>query len=585
MWAERDLAMIQRSVVALLTLLSWTTPAPATTDLPAPGSTPRVPLELDSDLFPVPDSLRTNVAFWTDVFTRYDSQRVVLHDEEYLKIVYAILDFSEVEASDLSAVLKQTRRHEVVQRTQKRYRSLLLALGAGRKVDDDAARKRIEKLLREVPGGAEKYTKAADRLRTQTGLRDRFETAIVRSGRYMSAMEETFRRRGVPIALTRMAFVESMFQEGARSKVGAGGIWQIMPATGRQFLNIGLEADERFDPLRAADAAAQILRQNYETLKSWPLAITAYNYGVNGMRRAVNKLGTRDAGVVFAQHKSRTFGFASRNFYSEFLAAAQTYADRERLFPDVSVEPPLLYDSFTPGLYVSLKHLATEAKIPFKSLEELNPALNEEIWQGDLFVPKGYVLRVPAGTGSRVAQAFDALPANTKSSHQTGTRHRVRRGETVSGIARRYGSSVAAIQRANKLRRASQIRIGQVLFIPPRGNYRARPAAAQKRTQVAAAGGVHVVRKGETLSSIARRYGTSVTALQASNSLGSSHRIVTGRRLKIPTTTGASSSYKVRAGDTLAQIAKLYGTTVNALRSANDLAGHLIYPSQVLIIP
>lgn len=579
--ASRQAVIVAVVLVFLLPTIGSADPGPA----PAP-SAPSPAISLDPALFPVPDNLRPNIRFWYDVFTEHDSNRVLLHDEEYLEIVYTVLDFSKVEASDLSEISKRKRRQKAVRDAEGKYLHILHALANGHDLEEDpAGQERVEQLFAHVPGGRSKYREAADRLRTQTGLQDRFETAIGRSGRYMAAMEEIFAAHGIPTVLTRMAFVESMFQEGARSKVGAGGIWQIMPATGRQFLNIGLEADERFDPLLAAEAAAKILKQNYSLVQSWPLAVTGYNYGINGMRRAVRRLGTRDPGVIFAQHKSRTFGFASRNFYSEFLAAAQAYENRRQVFPGAVEDPPLTFDRFTPGLYVSAVELAEEADVDLGALQALNPALNGEIWRGDLLIPKGYPLRVPEGVGPQIARAYDQLPDSRKSPYQAGSRHRVRSGETLSTIARRYGSSVAALQRANGLHRANFIRVGQVLYIPPRGDYRARsrPAAATQAQAQVASSGQHVVRRGETLTSIARRYGTSIEALQAANGLGRSQQIIAGRSLKIPG--GDTARHRVRSGETLGQIARLYGTTVKALEAANDLVGHLIYPSQLLIIP
>ncbi|MCB1032847.1 MAG: LysM peptidoglycan-binding domain-containing protein, partial [Acidobacteria bacterium] len=523
--------------------------APAEARLLAPPA----PAELDARLFPLPEALEDNVNFWTDVFAEYTSEQAVLHDEEHLDIVYAVLDYSRLEASDLSDVEKYRRREKAAGETIQRYSSILLALANDRAPDDEDHR-RVRALLEGLPGGSSKFRQAKDRLRIQTGLKDRFAAAIERSGRYMSEMEASFTRHGVPPVLTRMAFVESMFQEGARSKVGAGGVWQLMPSTARHYLNIGAEVDERFDPLAAAEAAARILRSNFQSLESWPLAVTAYNHGANGMRRAVTNLGTNDPGVVLTQHKSRTYGFASRNFYAEFLAAAKVYAHRRVYFPQVQPQPPLRFDTFVPGLYVSVLDLAHQSGLDLDDFKELNPAFDGEIWQGGLLVPKGYRLRVPSGSAERVAAAYDALPDSRKSPYQAGRRHRVRSGDTLSGIARRYGTSVAALQRANKLRGSHLIRIGQTLLIPARGGVYRPPAPAP--TRVAQAGSApkasdgappsppdheitHVVQAGEVLSAIAERYGTSTATLARLNGLADTHQIRVGQRLRIPASGGA----------------------------------------------
>ena len=584
-------------LLASATALSGASPDHDTTDLPSTlqqgTASPSLPAhDLDRQRFPLPDALRDNVAFWTAIFSEYSSQQAVLHDERHLGVLYAVLDFSQLEASDLSDIKKELRRKKAVRKTEQHYGSILLALASG-KAPDDEDHRRVKALLRDLPGGASKYRAARERLRTQTGLKDQFAEAIERSGRYLAAMEASFEEHGVPKVLTRMAFVESMFQEGARSKVGAGGIWQLMPATARSYLSIGPEVDERYDPLTAADAAARILRDNFRSLESWPLAITAYNHGASGMRRAVRSLGTRDPGVVLTRYKSRTFGFASRNFYAEFLAAANIYAQREQHFPHARPAPALRYDTFKPSLYVSALDLARQSGVPLEDLRKLNPAFVREIWRGGLLVPKGYELRVPEGTGRRIAEAYASLPDNRKSPYQAGRRHRVRSGETLSGIARRYGTTVAALQRANKLRRANHIRIGQTLFIPARpGSYRPPPPkavvaqtsdGAPEANPGPVAEVTHVVQSGETLSTIAQRYGTRTGTLVALNRLANSHRIAVGQKLRIPA--AGIARHTVRPGETLSKIARIYGTTVRALKEANRIVGHVIYPRQVLVIP
>lgn len=584
------------SLVLVATLWAATPDAQAASDPPESGAEG---YQLDASLFPVPEILAPQVTFWTDIFSRYDSNQVVLHDEKYLHLVYAVLDFTELAASDLPEIQQKKKRQEAARKAEQKYRTILLEMAGGGLPVDAKIRRRMEILFSSVPGGREKYQQAAQRFRTQTGLKNRFEEAIGRAGRYLPAMEEIFRRHGIPVALTRMAFVESMFQEGARSKVGAGGIWQLMPATGRRYLNIGLEADERFDPLLAAEAAARILKGDHASLRSWPLAITAYNSGANGMRRAVAKLGTRDPGVIFTRHRSRTFGFASRNFYAEFIAAATVYGNRQHYFPEATPDPPWEFDEFEPDQFVSIRRLAAQAGISIDELKRFNPALNSEVWEDTVRVPKGYRLRLPVGSGDKVVLAYSELSARDKSPHQVGRRHKVRRGETLGTIARRYGSSVAALQRANRLRRANLIRTGQILLIPAPKAYRApqratttmatktaSPPASAASPKPTASVATHTVRRGDTLSTIARLYGTTVASLVLSNRLTNSHRIYPGQKLRIPEASGSKKSHHtVSPGETLDLIAELYGTTVKALQKINQLGSHLIYPKQVLIIP
>ncbi len=542
---------------------------------------------LDPALFPVPAQLEPNVEFWTRVYTGYDSHQVLLHDERYLQVVYGVLDFTELDASAKTAGRKSLEKREQIRRARDIYKSLLRDSAAGRvSKSHPEAQAKVEQMFATVPGGREKYSAAMSRLRTQTCLKDKFAEGIERSGVYMTAIEEVFRRRGLPVELTRLPFVESLFQWHARSSAAAGGIWQFVPSTARLYrLKMELELDERYDPMRATAAAARHLEDNYRSLKTWPLAITAYNHGAGGMRRAVRTLGTRDLGEIATRYRSRYFGFASRNFYSEFIAAARIYEDRKRLFPGVEPLPALAADEFSPDRYVPIRDLAKHAGTEIERLKELNPALTSAVWAGHVYLPSSYKLRVPPGHGPTFAAAYAALPDDSKSSHQVGYYYRVRRGDTLSRIASKFGTSTAALQRANKLASAHRIRVGQRLLIPPgRGG---RPAAAAAVAQ--STPGVHVVRRGETLSGIASAYGTSVAWLRSANRLIDADRLAVGQRLKVPGGAVASSAgaktHVVRSGETLHAIARRYGTTVRAIQTANRITSTVIHPRQVLVIP
>ncbi len=536
--------------------------------------------ELNPQLFPVPSELIDNIDFWFKVYTEYDNHVVLLHDEWHLGVIYAALDFSELDASGVSDNRKRKRRRDEIRKAREKYRHILSHLASGKTsktYPNDQAR--VEALFADVPGGRSKYSTALNRLRTQTCLKNRFAEAIERSGIYMPTMEKIFIERGLPLELTRLPFVESLFQWHARSSAAAGGIWQFVPSTGRQFLRIHAELDERYDPIKSTDAAARFLADNFEALKTWPLALTAYNHGRNGMKRAVRKLGTRDLGTISQKYRSRTFGFASRNFYSEFVAAWRAYEDRAIHFPGTEPFPPLEFDEFLPSTYVNLPKLAQGASIDSDVLKNMNPALSREVWEGHLFFPKSYPLRVPAGSKETVEKAFVELPSQLKSAHQVGLRYQVRSGDTLGAIARKYGTSVGALQRANRLR-GHIIRVGQKLLIPPSSRAGSSRVA---RAAVATSPGTHVVRTGENLSRIAGRYGTSVATIKSANRLRGDH-ITVGQRLTIPGADSAST-HLVRSGESLAKIAGRYGVSVSALRKANKLSGDLIRPGQVLFIP
>ncbi|MEM8996576.1 MAG: transglycosylase SLT domain-containing protein, partial [Acidobacteriota bacterium] len=478
-------------------------PAAVGGDAPAKPAAPTK--KLDGTLFPVAPELDHAVDFWLKIYTGYDNHVVLLHDERHLNVVYAALDFSDLDANTISEARKQRARRKHLREAREKYRSILNDLAAGRTSKAYAAdQARVKKLFADIPGNRNKYKQAIGRLRTQTCLRNRFAEAIERSGYYMAAMEQTFVDQGLPVELTRLPFVESLFQWNARSSAAAGGIWQFVPGTARQYLSMTAEFDERFDPLLAAEAAASLLGTNYKALETWPLALTAYNHGRAGMKRAVRRTGTRDLGTIVQKYRSRTFGFASRNFYAEFVAAYPAYENRAYYFPGTKPFPALRYDDWRPGQYVSLPELVSKADLDADAVKLLNPAISREVWRGNLFLPKAYPLRLPSGLAPAVTEAYAALPDDRRSARQVGHRYRVRRGDTLSAIASKFGVSVRALKSANGIR-GHLIRSGQSLLIPPpRSSAGARRAAASRSTAPVevAKNGVHVVSRGESLSTI-----------------------------------------------------------------------------------
>ena len=541
---------------------------------------------LDDALFPVPSSLQPNVDFWTKVYSSYDNTTVLLHDERHMQVIYAAIDLSELmERDDLSEAQKYKQRRTEIRKVESKYKGILQDLAAGRiSKDYPGEQKRVEALFRNVEGNRSKFTHAQSRLRTQTCLRNRFAEAIERSGYYLDTFEEHFQGQGLPTELTRLPFVESLFQLNAHSSAAAGGIWQFVPSTARIYMKMELEYDQRYDPMRATEAAAKLLSENFGALKTWPLAITAYNHGRYGMQRAVRRVGTRDLGRIAKEYRSRTFGFASRNFYASFIAAAQVYANRDHYFPGVEPFPLLTGDTFIASRYVDLPKLARQAELDMDDLKLRNPSLAKQIWNSHLYLPRGFELRVPKGRQGAVEAAFGALDGRYLSDHQVGFHYRVRPGDTLGKIASKYGSSVRAVQRANRLSSPNRIRVGQKLLIPPPPG---RGGASSIARQPVPADGTYTVRPGDSLSSIAKRFGTSTQRLLAANRLSSPDRIYVGQRLQVDGSAEISdaSRHVVRRGETLASIARRYGTSVRALQRANGISNHIIRPSQVLIIP
>ena len=286
--------------------------------------------------FPVPKIVAEQVWFWDNIFSHYPSTNLVIHDSKYPHLIIDVIDF-EVFKKKFNNGRSYTRKEKekLGEKYIKRYE---LAIQRFKKLGQEAVKygameKRVLNVYARDQNTMSHLFHEKPRLRAQTGLADEFKIAAKRAEKYLPYMEDIFRKKGLPIDLTRLAFVESMFNEKAISKVGASGVWQFMTSTARKFMIVNKFLDERNSPIKAAEGAASLLKQNYSQLRSWPLAITAYNHGKQGMKRAVNQVGSSDIGDIVLKYKSPRFGFASRNFYAEFIAAKNVYSrkyERER---------------------------------------------------------------------------------------------------------------------------------------------------------------------------------------------------------------------------------------------------------------
>ncbi len=182
-------------------------------------------------------------------------------------------------------------------------------------------------------------------------MRERFREGLLRSRYYRPSMERIFADAGLPKELVVLAEVESGFSSQARSSAGAVGIWQFTSGTGRQFMRITRYHDDRLDPTAETIAAAKLLRSNYLTFGNWPLAITAYDYGSAGMAVAA-ELYANDFAKIIRNYDGPHFGFASKNYYAEFLAALQVDQYQDAYFPDLRYDeappPPPVRTDFAP---------------------------------------------------------------------------------------------------------------------------------------------------------------------------------------------------------------------------------------------
>lgn len=305
------------------------------------------------------------------------------------------------------------------------------------------------------------FLAAADNIRWQLGQKDRFLEGVIRSGRYVPAFRKILATHGLPQELVYLPHVESSFNPKAYSKAGAAGLWQFTRATGSDYLNVNPLIDERLDPYLATDAAARLLKDNHAALQSWPLALTAYNYGRAGMIRAAKDKGGYE--TIFRTYDQGAFKFAARNFYAEFLAAMRVAKSLESN-PAIALERPEKFESLRLQRAMTLERLRLQNNLSLEQLCRLNPALQKPILEGDAAVPAGYLMRVPAG--NRLAPPSKQPPGNIKIPRHV--EYVVQPGDTVNSIARKLRLPTTMVLAANNQR--ATVHAGQKLRVPPSPN-------------------------------------------------------------------------------------------------------------------
>jgi membrane-bound lytic murein transglycosylase D len=342
---------------------------------------------------PYPPQLQRDVDFWVHVYTRIDTDSGYLHDQYNLGVVYDTLHFAPYSSPRArQRMVNEARDHYVAELRR-------IASGQGPLSPED----QHLKALWGAQVTPERLLEATEDIRFQLGQANRFKAGLIRSGAWQQDIADALKDEGLPPELAALPLVESSYNPRAYSKVGAAGLWQFMPSTGRRFMRINRAVDDRMDPFMATEAAAQLLAYNHRILGTWPLALTAYNHGVAGMRRAVDTLGTTDIVTIVREYQSRTFGFASRNFYVSFLAALKIERDPQKYFGAIVPMGEEQFQEVRMPAYVAVGPLERALDIDSERLQELNPALRPAVWRGRLAVPRGYELRLPAGGATLTA--------------------------------------------------------------------------------------------------------------------------------------------------------------------------------------
>jgi len=331
--------------------------------------------------------LEERVEFWKKIFTQYGEDDIVLHDTFHVSLIYDVANDDSLKSKKAS-----------IQATLREIRS---NLDSPENLSKEALETRDAIASQDIPLTTASLNQLIENIHGQRGIKERFRSGVIRSGRHVDEFREILRKTGVPEELALLPLVESSF-ENVRSKAGAVGMWQFTRSTGRQYLRVTSKVDDRLNPVKATEAAARLLRDNYKALGNWPLAITAYNHGRNGMLRAQREHGS-DLTAIINDYSGPVFGYASMNFYTEFLAAVEVYENYPFYFGELVLDRP-----------------NTPSKTP-------------------------------------VIKAASATTATTE-------KYKVQRGDTLWDLAQRFGTSIRSLMELNNLSE-SAIYAGQILLV------------------------------------------------------------------------------------------------------------------------
>ncbi|BHH84155.1 LysM peptidoglycan-binding domain-containing protein [Desulforhopalus sp. 52FAK] len=405
-----------------------------------------------ADEFPRYKEIEKNVQFWEKIYSTYSLTQAVIHDSKDLSKIYEVIELLDESTPGATQFNKKAQKKAV-----QKYQKILKKLSKQRPVTPE------EKRVASFYSGnyrSRNMGRASETVRSQKGQKERFRQGVVRSGTYITEIKRLFRVQGLPEDLAYLPHVESSFNTKAYSKFGAAGIWQFTRSTGKRYLGIDYSIDERLDPILASHAAAQYLKNSYTHLGNWPSAITSYNYGLPGMIRAQNELGSYP--VIFKKYNKGHFKFASKNFYSEFLAARKVAKYLEQ---KIKINRAENVSYLKLQGYVALDTLSRHLQIPPQTITGLNPAIRPPVIKGEKRIPKGYRVRLP--NTDQIHKRLARLPSSVFKKDQRATRfHRVQSGETAGSIAKRYGVSLKSLMKANNLDGYATIFIKQKLRIP-----------------------------------------------------------------------------------------------------------------------
>ncbi|RBP50804.1 LysM peptidoglycan-binding domain-containing protein [Arenicella xantha] len=571
-----------------------------------PLLTPVGVYELQCDeTFSCPTSLMPRVAFWVEVFSRWDTGTAVFHDKDNPHRVYSTVKREEG--------CRRSRKGDSIYRERSRLKRDLENLAS--KLSKDQTLSDSEQFLHSLFVGesVSEVRAAAGRIRCQSGNKDRMREALTQYVRYQPTILEALKGQNLTPELQYLPFVESAFNPEALSHVGAAGLWQIMPSTGRTLgLTVDAKVDQRYDPTAATFAAALCFRNSVDNLSETafenghsvvakdlnPFVITSYNYGVRGMQRAIKQVGL-DYERLLVEYKSPSFQTAVKNFYASFLAARHVAKNSEKFFGVIQApdsDQDLASSTVELTRATSVKRVAQQLNVDAATLKKLNPALKRVIWEHKALIPKGYPLRLP-NTNANWTASIDKMNALPRETERPGfVWHRVRSGQTACGIAEQYRASCRKLVQLNRLNKMGTIYVGDRIKVPTAtggisvAKSSRSPAVETSSTMASSASASsdakvqsYRVKRGDTSCAIAERFGMRCAEFLAVNGLTTRSVIKVGQQVRV---SSANSWHTVLRGQTPCGIADIYGVRCSALLDANRLQrSSIIQVGQRLRVP
>lgn len=576
-----------------------------------------------SENFPCPKELQRRVDFWIHVFRSWDKKIAIFHDPNNSERVYSVVD---------TAYGCSNRASRKIKKERKRLQTALYNVAA--KIEKAQSGKGTLKYNNEIHFAqlfstqtpesmsrstaksiAKQMRSASKNIRCQSGVKDSFLDGLQRYSRYRYLVDTILEQHQLPAEIRYLPFVESSYNPTAYSKAGAAGMWQIMPTTARTLgLELNATIDERLDPEAATSAAARYLVRARKSLTKLaksidpnvteqdinPFVITSYNYGVNGMRRAIAKI-KPDYLSVLQNYKSPRFQVAVKNFYASFLAARHVAINARKYFGFVDLDKPIQHHTVVLKHPTSLVRVKSVFKVTEAQLRPLNLRLTRFVWNGWRMIPSGYQLKLP-GHASQYQTATANLAAMSPETVVPGANNYiVRKGDTACGIARALKVNCRALIDVNRLGKRAIIKIGQKLSLPGRSIVVAQAGSKGSdkaiviQSSQARSGEIYRVKRGDTACKIAKRFNVGCRLLIGANQLGRKATIYVGQKLTIPGVISQSAQlanldennmYIVRKGDYACAIAARFSVNCVSLSRLNNLNKKAtIIPGQKLKIP